>query len=81
VFKRFFSKNPWILADAKVLSKYKHYTVGDMNITEGLIAQHVLTNTVCDRLLNAKTPQREEAQAVAASLCEFRLTWKRNTQI
>jgi len=29
-----------------IKSAYKHYTVGDMKVTERLIAQHALTNTV-----------------------------------
>jgi len=45
-----------------------------MKLTERLIAQHVLTNTVFDRLHNAKATRREEAQAVAASLRDLPLT-------
>jgi len=45
-----------------------------MKVTERLIARHALTNTVLDRLLNAKTTRREEAQAVAASLRDLPLT-------
>jgi len=45
-----------------------------MKVTERLIARHELTNTVFDRLLNTKATRREEAQAVAASLRDFRLT-------
>ena len=52
-----------------------------MKVTERLIARHELTNTVFDRLLNTKATRREEAQAVAASLRDFRLTWRRNTQL
>jgi len=36
----------------------------------------VLTNRVFDRLLNAKVTRREEAHAVAASLRDFRLTFR-----
>jgi len=46
-----------------------------------VIARQALTNTVCDKLLNAKATPWEEAQAVAASLRDFPLTWRRNTQI
>ena len=45
------------------------------------IARQVLTNTVCDKLLNAKATRWEEAQAVAAFLRDPPLTWRRNTQI
>jgi len=45
-----------------------------MKVTERLTARHALTNTVGDRLLNAKATRREEAQAVAASLRDIRLT-------
>jgi len=55
--------------------------VGDMKVTERLNARHALTNTVFDRLLNAKATRQEEAQAVAASLRDFRQTWRRNTQL
>ena len=41
----------------------------------------MLTNTVCDKRLNAKATRWEDAQAVAASLRDFPLTWRRNTQI
>jgi len=50
-----------------------------MKVTERLTARHALTNTVGDRLLNAKATRREEAQAVAASLRDIRLTWRKNT--
>jgi len=48
-----------------------------------VIARQALTTTVCDKvkLLNAKATRWEEAQAVAASLRHFPLTWRRNTQI
>ena len=36
---------------------------------------------VFDRLLNAKDTRGEEAQAVAAYIRDFRLTWRRNTQL
>ena len=36
-----------------------------------MIARQALTNTVCDKLLNAEVTRWEEAQAVAASLREF----------
>jgi len=49
----------------------------DVNV----IARQALTNAVCDKLLNAKAIRREEAQAVAASLLDIPLTWRRNTQI
>ena len=49
----------------------------DINI----IARQALTNTVCDKLLKAKATRWEEAKAVAASLLEFPLAWRRNTQI
>jgi len=45
--------------------------VGDMKVTEKLIARHALTNTVLDRLLKPKATRREEAQAVAASFVTF----------
>ena len=44
------------------------------------VARQALTNTVYDKLLNAKATQWKEAQTVAASLRDFPLTW-RNTQI
>jgi len=44
-----------------------------MKVTERLIARHALTQ-FRDRLFNAKATRREEAQAVVASLSEFRLT-------
>jgi len=47
---------------------------GDKKVTERLITRHALTNTVFDRLLNAKATRREDAQAGAASLRDFRLT-------
>jgi len=52
-----------------------------MKVTQRLIARHALTNTVFDRLLNAKVTRRDEAQAVPASLRDLRLTWRRNTQL
>jgi len=52
-----------------------------MKVTKRSIARHALNNTVCERLLNAKTTRLEEAQAVAASLHDFPLTWTRTTQI
>jgi len=45
-----------------------------MKVTQRLIARHALTNTVFDRLLNAKVTRRDEAQAVPASLRDLRLT-------
>jgi len=45
-----------------------------MKVTERLIARHALTNPVGDRLLNAKATQPEEAQSVAASFRDIRLT-------
>jgi len=57
-----------------ILKVYTNYTVGDMKVTERLIARHALTNVVGDRLLNAKATRREEAQAVAASVRDIRLT-------
>jgi len=45
-----------------------------------VIARQALTNTVCDKLLNAKDTRWEQAQAVAASLRDFPLPWTRNTQ-
>jgi len=46
-----------------ILKVYRNITLteDDMKITEKLIAWHVLTNTVSDRLLNAKATWREEA--------------------
>jgi len=64
-----------------IKSVYKHYTASDMKVTERLIAWHALTNTVFDRLLNAKATRWEETQAVATSLCDFSLTWRRNMQL
>jgi len=61
-------------ASTYIKSVYKHYTVGDMEVTERLITRHALTNTVGDRLLNAKAIRRDESQAVAASLRDIRLT-------
>jgi len=52
-----------------------------MKVIERFIARHALTNTIGERLLNAEAARREEAQAVAASLRDIRLTWRRNTQI
>jgi len=46
-----------------------------------VIARQALTNTVYDKLLNAKATRWEQAQAVAVSLHDFPLTWRRNTQI
>jgi len=45
-----------------------------------VIAWQAFTNTVCDKLLNAKATRGEEPQTVAASLCDFPLTW-RNARI
>jgi len=45
------------------------------------IARQAPTNTVWDKLLNAKAIRWEDAQGAAASLCDFPLTWRRNTQI
>jgi len=42
-----------------------------MKVTERLTGRYVLTNTVGDKLLNAKATRREEAQAVAASFVTF----------
>jgi len=46
-----------------------------------VIARQALTTTVCDKLLNANATRWEEAQAVAASLRDCPLTWRRNAQI
>jgi len=54
-----------------ILKVYANIT---LKVTERLIARHALANTVGDRLLNAKPIRREEAQAVAASLRDIRLT-------
>jgi len=45
-----------------------------MKVTERLTAWHTLTNTVCERLLNAKVTWQEQAQGVAASLRDFPMT-------
>jgi len=57
-----------------IKSVYKHYTAADMKVTERLTAWHTLTNTVCERLLNAKVTWQEQAQGVAASLRDFPMT-------
>ena len=45
-----------------------------MKVAKRLIAQHALTNTVGDRLLNVKATWRKEAQAAPASLRDIRPT-------
>jgi len=54
-----------------------------MKVTERWIARHALTNPVWWQTVQCEIhpARREEAQAVVASLREFRLTWRRNTKI
>jgi len=57
-----------------ILKVYRNITLKMTLRLQRLIARHALTNTVGHRLLNATATRREEAEAVAASLRDFRLT-------